>query len=139
MSNKKIASLPVGVVLISASYALGAIFLLVLFFIDPEPAAAAIAERHGLPGSTGSWILPAIAGLGLLIAYGLFSLSRWGFILTGTYLLYFGVVNFYLFGVTRAAGYGGDVLWSVLVVVYLILVRKRFLEVGKAKEIHGLG
>lgn len=121
--------------LISGFYVFGAAFLLVLYFINPELTASAIAERHGLPGSTGSWILPVIAGIGLIIAYGLLSLSRWGFFLTITYLLYFGMVNLYLSGSTRAVIYCGNAIWSILVIGYLILVRKRFFGLGKTEGI----
>ncbi len=126
MNQIKSSTVPLGVLLISVFYVFGSIFLLILLFVHPEPAATAIALRHGLPASTGNWILPTVAAVGLLIAYGLVSLSRWGFFLTITYLLYFGVVNFYMSDATWVSVYCGDAIWSFLVIVYLILVRKRF-------------
>jgi hypothetical protein len=85
-----------------------------------------IATRHGLPPTTGSWILVAIAMLGLVISWGLFSLSRWGYVLTIVYLVYFGSIGFFLSGFQAATIIFGSFIWSLLVIVYLINVRKRF-------------
>jgi len=129
--NRK--SIPLGVQLISAFYVFGAMVLLLCLFTNPVAVGSTIAERHGLAPSTGTWILPVIAGLALIIAYGLWSLSRWGFYLTLAYLVYFGVVsiilgglNFALTGAQAVQVYFGNFLWSALVATYLIVTRKRF-------------
>lgn len=70
--------------------------------------------------------LPFIAGLGLLIAYGLFSLSRWGYLLTILYLGYFGSISVMLLRTHGDAVNLGNLIWSVLVILYLAVVRKRF-------------
>ncbi len=137
MNKNKSTTTPIGVLLIAVFYILGAIALLILLLVNPQPAAVAIAMRHGLPPSTGNWILPVIAGVGLIIAYGLLSLSHWGFYLTIAYLLYFGIVNLYLSDATWVSVYCGDAIWSFLVIGYLILVRRRFFgerEVNKMQE-----
>ena len=137
MNKIKSTTVPIGVLLIAVFYIFGAIALLILLFVNPQPAAVAIAMRHGLPASTGNWILPVIAGVGLIIAYGLLSLSRWGFYLTIAYLLYFGIVNLYMSDATWVSVYCGDAIWSFLVIVYLILIRRRFFgerEINKMKE-----
>ncbi len=123
MDKRKI---PIGVLSIAGFYAFGAVILLLFFIFNPAQAASAIALRHGLPSSTGSWILPVIAGLALLIAYGLSSLSRWGYILTMVYLLYFSGVNGYLNTGQASWTYLGNVIWSFLVILYLMLVRRHF-------------
>jgi hypothetical protein len=129
--NRK--SIPLGVQLISAFYVFGAMVLLLSLFTNPDAVGSSIAERHGLSPSIGAWILPLIAGLALIIAYGLWSLSRWGFYLTLAYLVYFGVVSIVLGGLNFALTatesvqvYFGNFLWSALVVTYLIWMRKRF-------------
>jgi hypothetical protein len=126
-------SIPLGVQLISAFYVFGAGILLLCLFTNPVAVASTIAERHGLAPSTGAWILPVIAGLALVIAYGLWSLSRWGFYLTLAYLVYFGIVSIVLSGLNSALTYAetvqvyfGNFLWSALIVTYLIWRRKRF-------------
>lgn len=127
MNNQK-STLPLGILLIAAFYTLGAVILLLLFFINPTQAASAIALRHGVPPSIGNWILPAIAALALLIAFGLASLSRWGYLLTWMYLLYFGGVNGYLNAGQASWTYLGNVIWACLVLLYLILVRNHFFK-----------
>ncbi len=133
MNKNKATSVPLGVLLISGFYTFGAIVLLVFLFVNPQTAATQIALRHGLPASTGNWILPLIAGVGLLIAYGLVSLSRWGYWLSIAYLLYFGVVNFYMSGASWVSVYCGDSIWSFLVIAYLIIARKRFFGTVKVE------
>jgi hypothetical protein len=118
------------VFLIAGFYVFGALVLLVLLFINPTQASSAIAVRHGLPASTGSWILPVVAGIALLISYGLVSLSRWGYALTILYLIYFGAVNWFLYRTSDDLLNLGNLLWSCLVILYLILVRKRFFTEG---------
>lgn len=120
------SGIPLGLLLIIAFYIFGAVALLVFLFIDPVQAANTISRAHGLPASTGSWIVPLFAGLALLVAYGLFSLSRWGYRLALLYLASFGIVSGYLLGAAPNSIYLGNPLWSLIVILYLILVRKRF-------------
>ena len=130
---------PLGVLLIAGFYAFGAIVLLFSLFINPTEAGRVIAERHGLLPIFGIAIIPIVAVLGLVIAYGLYSLSRWGFYVTVAYLIYFGGVSIALGGLnfvlTRQEAlqvYFGNLLWSVLVITYLVIVRRRFLSPKKA-------
>ena len=126
---------PLGVLLIAGFYAFGAVVLLVGLFINPIGVSQVIAERHGLLPSSGIAILPIVAGLGLVIAYGLYSLSRWGYFLTIAYLIYFGCIsialgglNFVLTGQEALQAYFGNLIWSILVIIYLVVVRRRFLS-----------
>ena len=126
---------PLGVVLIASFYAFGAIVLLFSLFINPTGVSRIIAERHGLLPSIGIAIIPVIAVLSLIIAYGLYSLSRRGFFVTIAYLIYFGGIsialgglNFALSGQEALQAYFGNLLWSVLVIIYLVIVRRRFLS-----------
>jgi hypothetical protein len=128
-------TIPFGIMLIASFYAFGAAILLLFFFINPTQAASAIALSHGLPSSTGSWILPVIAGLALLIATSLYSLSRWGYVLTLVYLLYFGRVNWFLYADEASWTYLGNGLWSLLVILYLFLVRRRFFQKNANKPV----
>ena len=119
-------NIPFGLLLIATFYTFGAVVLLISLFANPVQTSSVIAGAHGLPLSTGYWILPVIAGLALLIAYGLFSLSRWGYVLTIIYLGYFGIVSGLLLRIHCSSVYLGNLLWAILVIVYLILVRRRF-------------
>ncbi len=126
---------PLGVVLIAGFYAFGVVVLLVGLFINPIGVSQVIAERHGLLPSFGIAIIPIVAGLGLIIAYGLYSLSRWGYFVTIAYLIYFGGIsialgglNFVLTGQEALRAYFGNLIWSMLVITYLVVVRRRFLS-----------
>lgn len=121
-------TVPLGVLLIGSFYAIGAIVLLVFLMINPAQSSSTIAELHGLPTSTGNWILPVMAALALVIAFGLYSRSKWGYRLTIGYMLYFGIVNWSLYTDQFSWAFLGNVIWSFLVILYLILVRKHFFE-----------
>jgi hypothetical protein len=118
--------IPVGVMLIASFYVLGAFVLLISIFTNPAEVSKQIAERHGIPLSIGISILPLIAVLSLFVAYGLLSLSSWGFFLTLFYLMYFGCISFFLGGKEGIQPYLGNLLWSLFVVIYLLIKRKHF-------------
>lgn len=124
--KKSRTNLPLCLLLIAIFYTFGAVVLVIFLFVDPIQASNAIAKVHGLPMSTGHWILPLIAVLSLLIAYGLLTLSEWGYMLTMLYLAYFGIINVSLLRTHNNPVYMGNLVWSVIVIVYLLLVRKRF-------------
>lgn len=126
MNINKLNHKPLGVILISVFYTFGAMILFYFFVTDPLYASGLIAERHGLLPSTGPWILLLVGAIALLIAWGLFSLSRWGHIFALTYLVYFGVVNIFLSRGQFATIEFGNFIWSLLVILYLLLVRKQF-------------
>ncbi len=139
MANQKLAATlpgrtpPLGVTLISAFYVFGAAVLLIALFLNPAEVSAAIAQRHGLSPDVGVAILPVVALLGLAIAYGLYSLSRWGLVLTVVYLAYFAGVSLSSGALTWSTSGQptepvalGNLTWSAIVIVYLILNRGRF-------------
>lgn len=135
MTTTHFRHVPLGILLIAAFYMFGALVLLISIFINPVGASSAIAVAHGLPPIMGVEILLAVAALALVLAYGLISLSRWGFILTIAYLLYVGGVSLFMGGLSFAwtgqSGmqvYFGNLLWSALATTYLLIVRKRFLS-----------
>jgi hypothetical protein len=111
---------------IAGFYIFGALILLISIFTNFHASSQLIANVHGLPTSMGGVILPLIAALAILIAYGLFSLSTWGFYLTLLYLIYFGIVNAFLAGKQGIQPYLGNCIWAALVIFYLLLRRKLF-------------
>ncbi len=126
---------PLGIMLISGFYVFGAIVLLASIFTMPEIVSRQIAERQGLPINMGISVLLLTALLALFIAYGLFSLSSWGFYLTLIYLIYFGSISFLLGGKSGIQPYLGNLLWSTLVIVYLLFKRKTFFPKMKGREL----
>lgn len=137
VSSKKI---PIGVLLIAAFYIFGAFVLVASIFANPIGASQVIAKAHGLLPIMGVEILVAVVALALVLAYGLVSLSRWGFFLAIAYSLYLagvslvmGGLNFLWTGQVEFQIYFGNFLWSALVVIYLLLVRRRFFGTGLLK------
>lgn len=135
MTTTHFKHIPLGILLVAAFYMFGALALLISIFINPVGASRAVALVHGLSPVVGIEILLAVAALALVLAYGLITLSRWGFILTLAYLLYLGAVSLVMGGLNFAwtgqpgmQVYFGILLWSALVIVYLLIVRRRFLS-----------
>jgi hypothetical protein len=126
--------IPLGVVVIAAGYLFGALVLLLGTLTGWVDAREAIARAHGLPALAGNTFVILIALLALVMGYGLISLSRWGYFLTFAYSLYLaitslaqGALRFAGGGDAEAQVYFGTLLWSALVMVYLLLRRRRFL------------
>jgi len=126
---------PLGVYLLAAFYLFGALVLLIGTPTGLVDARMAIARAHGLPGLAGNALVLVVALLALVLGYGLISLSRWGYFLTIAYALYLvvislalGALDFPLRGEEEAQIYFGNLLWSLLVVVYLFLARRHFLS-----------
>jgi uncharacterized membrane protein len=135
MKKTNFGNVPVGVLLIAAFYIFGAFMLLAGAFINPVGASQTIAIVHGLSPSIGVEILPAVAALALVLAYGLLRLSRWGFYLMMAYLLYMvfvnliqGGLNFVLISQADMQRAFGNLLWSALVMIYLLIERRRFVK-----------
>lgn len=139
MDNQQISAAPpsgtppLGVTLISGFYVFGAAVLLIAMFLNPAEVGATIAQRHGLSPDLGVAVLPAVALLGLAIAYGLYTLARWGLVLTVAYLAYFagvslnnGALSWSASGQPLEPGALGNLTWAALVIVYLLLKRARF-------------
>ncbi len=83
---------------IAGFYAFGAITLLSFLFITPQQATSIIAQRHGLPVSTGNW---------------------------------------FMFYARADLMFFGNSIWSLIVIFYLIIVRKRFFRHQIADQMQG--
>jgi hypothetical protein len=140
MKTYNFKNIPAGVLLIAAFYIFGALVLLVSVFADPAGVSQDIAKAHGLSPIMGVEILVAVAALALILAYGLISLSRWGFFLAILYSIYLagvslvmGGLNFLWTGQAEMQISFGNFLWSLLVVIYLFIVRRRFFSTRLAE------
>lgn len=135
MKINRLINIPPGVLLIAAFYIFGAFVLLVSIFTNPVGASQAIARVHGLSAVMGVKVLVAIAALALVMAYGLISLSRWGFFLAISYLIYIASISLLMGGLSFLwTGQAelritiGNFLWSLLAGIYLLIVRSSFLS-----------
>jgi hypothetical protein len=121
---------PMGVLLIAGFYLFGAVVLLVSMFTNPVEVSRTIADAHGLPPALDTLILPVVAILAILMAYGLVTVSRWGFFLTAIYLVAFGLINLWLMVGNMQQPYIGNTTWCLLTLVYLIAKRNVFLKIA---------
>lgn len=133
MNTKNQSGKPLSIMLLTSFYIFGAITLLISMFVNVSEASKLIAEVHGISPIVGKEILPVVAVLALVISYGLFSLSRWGYFLTLVYVLYTGIIGLIQGGLGFATSgeeslqvYFGSILWSVLVGICLIAARRHF-------------
>ncbi len=127
--------LPIGLWLIVRFYVFGALLLVVSLFTNGSNVRQVIAAAHGLSPSADTGFVLAVAALALVVAYGLVSLSRWGFLLALGYsfLLCFvslarGGPNFAWTGQPELQTYFGTLVWSGIVLIYLLSIRNRFLH-----------
>lgn len=120
--------IPVGVFFIAGFYLFGAILLLISLFINPVVVCRTVAQAHSLPPVVDAFILPVIVCLALLIAYGLFTRARWGYLLTLIYLIIFGSVSFWLVSQNIQQPYIGNTTWSILALLFLVWKREYFLS-----------
>jgi hypothetical protein len=117
---------------IAGFYIFGAIVVLISIFGETN-AVELIAKVHGISPIVGKGILAVIAGLALIIAYGLISLSTWGYYLTLAYVLYTcasgllrGGLGFVTSGEASLQVFFGSIFWSGLVMICLIASRHHF-------------
>ena len=118
---------PIGIFLIAGFYLFGAIVLLISLFTNPSDVSRAIADAHGLSPAADRVVLPIVASIALLIAYGLFARTRWGYFFTVAYLTVFEGVSLWLMSQNMQQPYIGNFTWSVLALLYLIWKRSHFL------------
>ena len=119
---------PLIIRLIAAFYFFGASMLFVSCFANRAAVSHNIAERHGLPPVIEPFILPIVGCLALLISFGLYQCSRWGFYLTSAYLVYFGVISLWLSLQKPYQPYIGNASWALFVLSILVWKRKLFLS-----------
>jgi hypothetical protein len=136
MKTINLRNIPIGVLLISSFYFFGALVLLVNVFTNPAEVCETIARAHGLSSLIGIEFVLLVAVFALALAYGLICLSRWGFILTITYSTYMVFINIISFtGIFTSTTSSermilfGNFIFSVLVIVYLLFVRRSFFSI----------
>jgi hypothetical protein len=116
-----------GLLVISSFYGLGVIALIVAMFLNREQVGIQIANVHGLPALAGFPIVVLTCSVGILVAIGLYNMTRWGYWLTLAYMAYLLVVPTVLLG--RDASLFANLTWPLTVLVYLVLKRKQYFGV----------
>ena len=131
---------PLGIWLTGSFYVFGALVLLIAHFTHGTKVREVIAAAHGLSPAVGAEFVLAIAALALILAYGLVSLSRWGFFLAIGYSAFLcanslvhGGLSFAWTAQPQLQVHFGNLLWSAAVLIYLLVVRKRFFAPAPAE------
>lgn len=118
---------PLGVNLISYFYIFGAMVLLfTAIFYNSDANSIGISERFGLPGLPEQIMRVAVALFSLVMVYGYIRLKKWGFWTMITYSVVFGVISSLLISNHSQQPYTGNMIFSIVVAVYTIYVKKAF-------------
>jgi hypothetical protein len=113
-----------GLVVISGSYCLGVVALIIAMFLNREQVGVQIANVHGVPALAGFPILLLTCILGTLVAIGLYTMTSWGYWLTLIYVCYLLIVPPFLVG--EDVSLFANVTWPLTVAVYLVLRRRQY-------------
>lgn len=121
---------PFGVVIISFFYIFGAVVLIYssIFYL-PNVDQFGIAARFGVPALPEQPVRLIVAVIALLLAFGYFSLKKWGFWSMVCYSIVFGMISLNLAFAHHQQPFIGNVFWSAIVLIYTLIKRRSF-QVG---------
>ncbi len=120
---------PLGVLLISYFYILGAIFLLYTsVFFDANANQIKISTRFGVPNVPEQLMRVLVALTSLIMAIGYMRLRTWGFWMVIGYSVILGSISFSLTLSHNQQPFIGNMNWSIIVLIYTIFVRKAFFQ-----------
>lgn len=120
---------PLGVSLISYFYIFGAIVLLfTAIFYNANANSVGISERFGLQNVPERLMRVIVALFSLVMVYGYFRLKKWGYWLMITYSLAFGIISSLLITNQSQQPYVGNLIFSIIVVVYTMYVKKTYIQ-----------
>ncbi|MCR8660580.1 hypothetical protein [Paenibacillus endoradicis] len=123
---------PIGVTLISYFYIFGAAFLFVTaIFFSTDADEFGIADRFGLPFIPEQLFRIMLAIVSLIIIFGYMRLKRWGFWLMVLYSAGFGLISYALLFSHNQQPFTGNLIWSLIVLIYTVYFRKSFFTMQK--------
>jgi hypothetical protein len=125
---------PIGVTLISYFYLFGAAVLFIsAIFYDAGANTIGIAERFGLPHAPERMMRFLIALLSLVLVYGYIRLTNWGYWFMIVYSILFGCISISALLISNPSPqpFLGNMIFSLVVLMYTIYVRKSFLQSSK--------
>ena len=118
---------PLGITLIGYFYIFGSIILIITLFTNATEEYG-IAVRFGLPNVPENIMKVLVSIFSLIIAYGYLKLERWGYWFMITYTIYFLVVSINLSQQYNQQLFYGNVMWSIIVLLYTLSKRKYFIK-----------
>lgn len=120
---------PLGVSIISYFYIFGSIVLLyTAIFYQADADAISILERFGVSVVPERIMRIVVAVFSLWMVYGYMRMKKWGFWLLITYSVLFGFISFILLTNQPQQPFIGNVVFSVIVLIYTIYVKEAFFK-----------
>jgi len=116
---------PLGVAFIGYFYVFGA-FVLIGTLLTNAEVELGIALRFGLPHIPENIMRVVVIIFSLVMAYGYINLKKWGYWMMIAYTIYFLVVSIYLSQQYKEQLFYGNVIWSVIVLIYTLNKREYF-------------
>ena len=106
-------------------YFFGSILLMITLFTNATEQYG-IAVRFGLPNVPENIMKVLVSIFSLIMAYGYLKLEKWGYWFMITYTMYFFVVNINLSQQYNQQLFYGNVIWSIIVLIYTLSKRRYF-------------
>jgi hypothetical protein len=121
---------PFGVAIICFFYIIGAVVLIYTsIFYHPNADQFGIAARFGVPTLPEQPVRLIVAVIAFILAFGYFSLKKWGFWSMVCYSVVFGTISLRLAFMYHQQPFVGNVIWSAIVLIYTLIKRRSF-QVG---------
>jgi len=129
---------PLGISFISWFYMFGACVLFITVVMNhTEADQFGIADRFGLPAVPEPLMRIIAAVITFIIIFGYYGLRRWGFWLMIAYSVGFGAVSIKLLLSYNQQPFIGNVIWSMVVFIYTLMVRKSFFNTHQTSRNKG--
>ena len=116
---------PLGITLIGGFYVFGAVVLIITLFTNGVDKFG-IAARVGMPNVPENIMRILISIISLTVSCGYLRLRKWGYWFMISYNLYMFIVSIFLSFQYRQQPFYGNVIWSIIVLVYTFSKRKKF-------------
>ncbi len=108
--------------------------LFTAIFYQADADAISISERFGVSILPERMMRIVLALFSLLMVYGYMKLKRWGFWLIVSYSVLFGVVSSVIATIQPQQPFIGNVVFSVIVLIYTIYVKGAFFTTAERDQ-----
>jgi hypothetical protein len=125
---------PWGLKAIIAFYIVGVVAVTITLFTNRAATGQQLAAVHGLPALAGAPAILLTIAMGIAVVLGLNSMRPWGWSLTMAYMAFLLIVPPLTLGSSRVSIFA-NILWPLLMVIYLIVKRRLFGVGGSAERL----
>jgi hypothetical protein len=125
---------PWGLKAIIVFYIAGVVAATITLFTNRAATGQQLAAVHGLPSLAGAPAILLTIAIGIAVVLGLNSMRPWGWWLTMAYMSFLLVVPPLTLGSSRVSLFA-NILWPLLMVIYLFVKRRSFGVGGSAERL----